>query len=242
MIEDAELEQRFLDFVFTTEATITAGAVAYFCKVPVQHAERLLDRLTVDGTLRIENTDSGDIFYVYPNRSRLDRPKALSGSRPAVAAPGTSIVIGHRPGVPVPLPVAGPLVEGGATTCPFCGEAILPVAKKCKHCGEMLDPTLRAAQSSPIHVNVGMQPVRPGEVPYNPHARHISPGVAAVLSFVWPGAGQMYTGHIGAGLGWMVGTFLGYVALIVPGLILHALCIFSAANAAKNENRRTGAL
>src|SRR5262245_10861415 len=71
---DAELERRFLDFVFTTDAVITTGAVAYFTRCTLVEAEALLDKLSRQGTLRIENDEQGEIFYVYPNRRRLQAP------------------------------------------------------------------------------------------------------------------------------------------------------------------------
>jgi TM2 domain-containing membrane protein YozV len=58
-----------------------------------------------------------------------------------------------------------------------------------------------------------------------------SNGVAAVLSLFLPGAGQMYKGHVGMGIAWLIIVVIGYVALIVPGLILHLICILQAASA-----------
>lgn len=55
-----------------------------------------------------------------------------------------------------------------------------------------------------------------------------SNGTAAVLSLFIPGAGQMYKGRVGQGIAWMIFTVIGYCALIIPGLILHLICIFSA--------------
>lgn len=55
-----------------------------------------------------------------------------------------------------------------------------------------------------------------------------SNGIAALLSLVLPGAGQMYKNKVGAGLLWLLGTALGYVCFIVPGLITHVVCIFNA--------------
>ena len=54
-----------------------------------------------------------------------------------------------------------------------------------------------------------------------------SPVLAAALSIVVPGAGQIYKGQI-AGLAWLTATLLGYLFLIVPGLILHIVCISDA--------------
>src|SRR5262249_52803913 len=56
-----------------------------------------------------------------------------------------------------------------------------------------------------------------------------SPALAAALSVILPGAGHFYSGRERAGLFWMCGTFLGYLCLILPGVILHLLCIVSAA-------------
>jgi TM2 domain-containing membrane protein YozV len=57
-----------------------------------------------------------------------------------------------------------------------------------------------------------------------------SPGVAAVLSLVIPGAGQMYKGQVVNGLVWLLFTVIGYAALILPGLIIHICCIVGAAS------------
>ena len=65
--------------------------------------------------------------------------------------------------------------------------------------------------------------------PTQSDGRKPNPGVAAVLSLVIPGAGQMYQGRIGAGLLWLIFVVLGYAMFIVPGLILHLICIFKAA-------------
>jgi TM2 domain-containing membrane protein YozV len=56
-----------------------------------------------------------------------------------------------------------------------------------------------------------------------------SPGVAALLSLIIPGAGQMYKGQVGKGLVWLLFVVLGYFVFIVPGLILHLICILGAA-------------
>ena len=55
-----------------------------------------------------------------------------------------------------------------------------------------------------------------------------SPGVAAVLSLVIPGAGQMYKGRVGLGLGWLCLVAVGYVLFIFPGVCLHIYCIYDA--------------
>jgi hypothetical protein len=106
------------------------------------------------------------------------------------------------------LPAPVDVNPNGTRRCPYCSEEILASAKKCKHCGEFLDSGLRL-QSAPPRWN---------------------PGVAAVLSLVILGAGQMYKGQILNGVAWLFVVILGYIMLIIPGLILHICCILGAAS------------
>jgi len=57
-----------------------------------------------------------------------------------------------------------------------------------------------------------------------------SNGVAAVLSLFIPGAGQMYKGKVGQGIVWLICTIIGYIVFVIPGLVLHLICIFHAAS------------
>ena len=61
-----------------------------------------------------------------------------------------------------------------------------------------------------------------------------NPGVAAVLSALIPGLGQVYTGRLGAGAVWFLATSIAYWAIFVPGFLVHALCIWSAYESAKD--------
>jgi TM2 domain-containing membrane protein YozV len=119
----------------------------------------------------------------------------------------------------------GPSHPGEPDTkdCPYCGEQILAVARKCKHCSEFLDETIRPQQQIEATTTVHLH--------QHPQVNKDSwsPGVAAVLSLVIPGAGQMYKGQIGSGFVWLVGVTLGYLLMIAPGLILHILCVVMAA-------------
>jgi len=64
----------------------------------------------------------------------------------------------------------------------------------------------------------------------HPPIQRWSPGLAAVLSFFVPGLGQLYKGQILNGIVWFFMVGLGYVALILPGLLLHLFCIIGAAS------------
>lgn len=60
-------------------------------------------------------------------------------------------------------------------------------------------------------------------------------GIAILLSFFFPGAGQMYKGQVLNGAVWMVATVAGYIAFIFPGLALHFLCIVGASMGDPNK-------
>ena len=55
-----------------------------------------------------------------------------------------------------------------------------------------------------------------------------SPGVAAVLSVFIPGLGHVYEGRLLAGALWFLATGLAYSAVLLPGFLIHAFCIWSA--------------
>ena len=112
--------------------------------------------------------------------------------------------------------------------CLYCGEEILSTAKKCKHCGEFLDASLRVQKSV-----ASSSPSRPSVQQFVVHTQSApswSPGIAALLSFFVPGAGQIYKGEVLGGLTWMFCTVLGYVCFIVPGLVLHLICVVLASS------------
>ena len=66
--------------------------------------------------------------------------------------------------------------------------------------------------------------------------REPHPGIAAVLSMVVPGLGQVYAGRLLAGALWFLATGFGYSAVLVPGMLIHAFCVWSAYRSAKFWN------
>lgn len=56
----------------------------------------------------------------------------------------------------------------------------------------------------------------------------LDPSTAAFLSFLIPGWGQMRRGKILAGLIWLVVVIVGYLMMLIPGVILHLICLMDA--------------
>ncbi|MBL8928429.1 MAG: hypothetical protein JNM77_19700 [Pseudonocardia sp.] len=76
-----------------------------------------------------------------------------------------------------------------------------------------------------------------------------SPGVAVLLSFIWLGAGHLYVGNIGLGIGLMVFDFFLVLVSLIPlswiltvpvWLISFVFIAIHVSNAAKAFNARNG--
>ena len=63
------------------------------------------------------------------------------------------------------------------------------------------------------------------------------PGIAAVLSVLIPGLGQVYAGRLVAGGIWFLATGIASWAVLLPGFLAHALCIWSAYHSARYWGR-----
>lgn len=59
-------------------------------------------------------------------------------------------------------------------------------------------------------------------------ASTLDPSTAAFLSFLIPGWGQMRRGRTLQGTLWLIVVFAGYFLMIIPGIILHILCMIEA--------------
>ena len=114
--------------------------------------------------------------------------------------------------------------------CPDCGRACSISATSCPQCGR---PFSNMTAQPPVHQQPPMAGQAPAQIHYYypppyPAPQVWSPGIAAILSLFIPGVGQMYKGRVAEGILWLIFTPIGYLFLIVPGLILHILCIVTA--------------
>lgn len=92
--------------------------------------------------------------------------------------------------------------------------------------GLMVEQAIPAGMHSPYSA----PPQMPQQIVHVIHREQgVSPGIAALLSFLIPGLGQMASGQVGIGILWLVGVLAGYFMCFVPGLVLHIVCIVSAA-------------
>lgn len=112
----------------------------------------------------------------------------------------------RRPPAPKATPRPEPRPPSNLAACPSCGKGISKSAFSCPSCGHPIkeQPAPQAAK------------------------RESSQGGAAVLSFFFPGVGQIYKGFIFAGLAWMALVAFGYFMFIIPGIILHIICVLEA--------------
>ena len=82
------IEARFLDLAHTTDAKLTAAALAYYAPCSIEDAQRVLDHLTVREAISMDVEDDGTIAYTMPGRQRIGTaprpaPYALVPFRPA---------------------------------------------------------------------------------------------------------------------------------------------------------------
>lgn len=84
-ITDASaIEARLLELAHTTEAKLTAPALAYFAPCSLDDAGRVLDDLAARDRLSMEIEDDGTVVYQMPGRQKLAAPAAAPAAPPVL--------------------------------------------------------------------------------------------------------------------------------------------------------------
>jgi hypothetical protein len=89
--------------------------------------------------------------------------------------------------------------------------------------------TTRTASAATMELAVGPPPITVDGGFFLALRPRPNPVTSVMLSMLIPGAGHIYSGRPGAGVAWMATTLMGYACCFLPGLFLHGLCLFSAA-------------
>jgi hypothetical protein len=89
------IEHRLLELVYTTDAPITASALAFFAPCSLEDAERVLQDLAAHDRIHMEVGDDGTITYVFPNRHKL-APRVEPG--PPAPGPHAGLPVAIRGG------------------------------------------------------------------------------------------------------------------------------------------------
>lgn len=132
-------------------------------------------------------------------------------------------------GTKVAEPSIPPQGSGYATKhCVNCGAQMDARAEICPKCGVRVAPT-------PSFQNQPAQPYPP----YQAAQPLKSPGLAAVLSLIIPGLGQIYNGEIGKGLAMVIVSIIMWVLvwLLIPFLVIIVLWVYGIYDAYKKAER-----
>ncbi|UGV41394.1 zinc-ribbon domain-containing protein [Methanococcoides orientis] len=98
--------------------------------------------------------------------------------------------------------------------------------KSCSNCGAEIDE--KAVICPKCGVPTGTQ--------YPASQSPKDPGLAAVLSLLLSGLGQVYNGELKKGIGILVGVVVGWVTFLIPGIIICVYGVYDAYTTSKKMN------
>jgi len=229
-----EFEQLILEMVFEVGyEKLTPATVAYFLRIPIKTAEAHLDELAKDSVLDIEVDDSGRIFYVLPspfepsdqimNQTVMRRSARGLGSHFAVAELAKKSER-EDDALPVSDVIRDAQRREREGTSPAPSELDAPHAEQ-SHPLVLPDPREPAETDvicnyAPERSDSSLVPAEPSEADLAALRTAPNPAVPMLLSFFWPGLGQIHNGQPGKGLLmfftsaflWLL--FLGWVVTI----------------------------
>jgi len=208
-MEYVTFERRLLHLMFRTNTPLTPVHIAYYLDLPIAEARSHLDHMVTLGILELDSDDHGHLLYTYPLRppaSELPPPRPPRRKKKRKPDPETPVPQGRSNG-------AG---EGVNINLGLLRDDGLPVPRL-----TAVTPSTQAMRDA--------DPDRALELVMVDGRRYYSPAAAAALSLFLPGVGQIYTGRVPQGVGWMLATGMGYLLFLIPGLILHICCIVNAA-------------
>jgi TM2 domain-containing membrane protein YozV len=217
-MEYVTFERRLLHLMFRTNTPLTPVHIAYYLDLPIAEARSHLDHMVELGILELDSDDHGHLLYTYPLRppaSELPPPRPPRRKKKKKLDPGQG---DDRPGSSGSARSAAPSVDAGVPVpvLSLLRDDTLPVPRL-----TAVPPSAQAMRES--------DPDRALELVMVDGRRYYSPAAAAALSLFLPGVGQIYTGRVPQGVGWMLATGMGYLLFLIPGLILHICCIVNAA-------------
>ncbi|WNY24349.1 hypothetical protein MmiHf6_16800 [Methanimicrococcus hongohii] len=134
--------------------------------------------------------------------------------------------------------------------CSNCGQAAIDLnANFCAGCGAQIHSSQTESTSSESYSNENYQSsgqhsgqtynenrtyARPDNVVY---VKEKSTFVSIILSFIFPGAGQVYNGNLKKGIYMMIGFWIGLFVFVFPGIIVWVYNMYDAYQDAEKINR-----
>ncbi len=116
-----------------------------------------------------------------------------------------------------------------AQFCESCGAPLKEGDKFCEQCGAAT-PTAPVTMPPP--------PVQPAP-PVQGTNTGKNPVIPLILSFFFSGLGQVYNGETLKGIAIFIGTIIGYMIFVIPGVIVWVYGLYDAYTTAKKMNEGT---